>query len=203
MEKLLIVVQEQVEYILSENANIDQIAYSLAKDDIDSMHRSLTIMLNDMTQKSEIIAKYEPEVEKPINYESLSSIKVDSKNWVKTVLQLLSLVFEINLRPKVESKVKAILKWSKEWRQSENAKVGSIDSIPDDVYGQEIELCKTPTQSLKTIEDSKNKMISIVRTFTANLKIIKYFKLKIILCNENELTISLLYKDNISLKSLT
>ena len=172
LEKLLIVVQEQMGYLNSDNVNLDRIAYNMVKSDINSLYQNLTIMLDDMTQKSKIIAKNEPEVEKPISYESLSSIKVDSKNWVKTVLQLLSLVFEINLRPKVETKVKAILKWSKDWGKSEKAKVGSVDLIPEEVYGQEIELCKIPTQSLKNVKDLEIKVQNMARNTTANQKVI-------------------------------
>ena len=80
MEKLLIVVQEQMGYLSSDNVNLDRIAYKMVKNDINSLYQSLTIMLDEITQKSKIIAKNEPEVEKPISYESLSSIKVDSKN---------------------------------------------------------------------------------------------------------------------------
>ena len=49
-------------------------------------------------------------------------------------------IFEVNLKPKIESKVKMILNSNKALSQSENKKINIVDSVPDEIYGREIEL---------------------------------------------------------------
>ena len=58
LERLLVVVQEQMEYLVSENANKDMVAYSSIKEKLEEEYGDLKNTLNDMTVKAkQIITK--------------------------------------------------------------------------------------------------------------------------------------------------
>ena len=140
LEKLLIVVQEQMGYMESDNFKLDQMEYSLDKEDIHIEFKSLTNKLNVMTEMSETIIYNKKGDEKVVDIGYLHRFKDFSEDCVQAVVRLLNLCNEINLKPKVESKVKTILNLNKTLSKNENKNINIIDSVPNEIYGQEIEL---------------------------------------------------------------
>ena len=156
LERLLVVVQEQMEYLISEIANKDMIAYSNIKEKFEEEYGDLKNTLNDMTVKAKQITTKKTETSKAPKYEPLSFVMSDSDKWIKSILRLLRLIFEANMKSEIESKLKSILNWSAGIDQyKEESKSRSVYSVPDEIYGKEFELWKIPTQTLKKSEGAR------------------------------------------------
>ena len=75
LERLLVVVQEQMEYLTSENDNKDMVAYSNIKEKLEEEYVDLKNTLNDMTVKAKQITT---KTSKAPKYEPLSFVMPDS-----------------------------------------------------------------------------------------------------------------------------
>ena len=156
LERLLVVVQEQMEYLISENINKDMIAYSNIKEMLEVEYGDLKNILNDMTVKAKLIATKKTKTSKFPKYEPLSFVMPDSNKWIQSILNFLRLMFEANMKSEIDSKLKAILNWSAGIEKyKEESKSSSVYSVPDEIYGKEFELCKIPTQTLKKSEGAR------------------------------------------------
>ena len=94
LERLLVVVQEQMEYLISENFNKDMVAYSNIKEKLEEEYEDLKNTLNDMTVKAKQITTNKTKTSKAPKYEPLSFVMPDSNKWIKSILELLRLIFE-------------------------------------------------------------------------------------------------------------
>ena len=150
LERLLIVIQEQMEYLMSENSNKDMIAYSNINEKFEEEYEDLKNTLNDMTVKAKQITTNKTKTSCTPKYEPLSFVMPYSEKWIQSILGLLRLMFEANMKYETDLKLKAILNWSAGIDQyKEESKSSSVYSVPDEIYGKEFELCKIPTQTLK------------------------------------------------------
>ena len=78
LERLLVVVQEQIEYLTSENDNKDMVAYSNIKEKLEEEYGDLKNTLNDMTVKAKQITIKKTKTSKAPKYEPLSFVMPDS-----------------------------------------------------------------------------------------------------------------------------
>ena len=164
LERLLVVIQEQMEYLISENANKDMFAYSNIKEKLEEEYGDLKNTLNDMIVKAKQITTMKTKTSKAPKYEPLSFVMPDSDKWIKSILGVLRLTFEANMKPEIESKLKAILNWSAGIDQyKEEYKSSSFYSVPDEIYGKELELCKIPTQTLKKVKDLQKRVQTLAK----------------------------------------
>ena len=170
LERLLVVIQEQMEYLISENSNKDMIAYSNIKEKLEEEYGNLKNTLNDMIVKATQITTKKIKASKAPKYEPLSFVMSDSDKWIKIILRLLRLIFETNMKPEIEEKLKAILNWSSGINQyKEESKSNSVYSVPDEIYGKEFELCKIPTQTLKKVKDLEKRVQNLAKVAIAYL----------------------------------
>ena len=130
------------------------VSYSNIKEKLEEEYGDLKNTLNDMTVKAKQITAKKKRSKAP-KYEPLSFVMPDSNKWIQSILGLLRLMLEANMKSEIDSKLKAILNWSAGIDQyKEETKSSSVYSIPDEIYGKEFELCKIPTQTLKKSEGS-------------------------------------------------
>ena len=153
LEKLLIVLQDQMEYLKSEDSNKDTKAYNRIKDQLDDEYSNLINSLNSITTKSKQIVVKGTKTSKISNYDNLCNIKSESENWISNILRIFQIIFEVNLKSEIESKLQSLLGWSRENREfEEETKFSSDFSSPNEIYGKDFELCKIPTQHLQKIK---------------------------------------------------
>ena len=172
LERLLVVVQEQMEYLISENVNKDIVAYSNIKEKLEEEYEDLKNTLNDMSVKAKQITTMKTKISQASKYELLSFVMPNSDKWIKSIIGLLKLMFEANMKSEIDSKLKAILNWSVGIDQyREESKSSSVYSVPDEVYGKEFELCKIPTQTLKKIKDLQKRVHKLARAAIAYQKV--------------------------------
>ena len=172
LEKLLVVLQEQMEYLISENDNKDMSEYSSIKEKLDEEYGVLKNTLNDMTVKAKQIVEKEAKTDRARQYEPLSFVKSDSEKWIQSILRVFRLVFEANMKPEIEVKLKAILNWSAGIEQyKEEFKSSSIYSIPDDIYGKEFKLCKIPIQTLKKLKELEKRVQNLAKAAISYQKV--------------------------------
>ena len=79
LERLLVVVQEQMEYLKSENTNKETAAYSNIKEKLEEEYEDLKNTLNDMTVKAKQITTKKTKTNKLPKYELLSFVMPDSE----------------------------------------------------------------------------------------------------------------------------
>ena len=172
LERLLVVVQEQMEYLISENFNKDMVAYSNIKEKLEEEYGDLKNTLNDMTVKAKQITTKKTETSKALKYEPLSFVIPDSDKWIQSIAGLLRLMFEASMKSEIDSKLKAILNWSAGIKQyKEESKSSLFYSVPDEIYGKEFELCKIPTQTLKKVKDLEKRVQTLAKTAIAYQKV--------------------------------
>ena len=149
------------------------VLYNRIKSNIESLYKSLTTILNEMTEKTIIVADNESIPDKITKFELLLSVKVDWKNWAKIVQQLLGLIFELKFKPirKEKEKVKENFNFNKNIEQSVNENIDSFDLYSNQIDEQEIRLCKIPTQSLKSLKNIESKVTNMSRVAIANQKV--------------------------------
>ena len=183
LERLLVVVQEQMEYLIGENSNKDMVAYNKIKEKLEEEYGILKNTLNDMTVKAKQITTKKTKTSKAPKYELLSFVMPDSDKWIKSILGILRLMFEASMKYEIDSKLKAILNWSVGIDQyKEESKSSSVYSVSDEIYGKEFELCKIPTQTLKKIKDLQKRVHKLARAAIAYQNVgISYFSLNDIL----------------------
>ena len=168
IERLLVVVQVQMECLISENANNDTTEYIEIKANIDEGFWSLKNILNEITVKAKQIVTKKNKTDKTLKYEPLSFVKSDSEKWKQNIFGVLRLIFEANMKSEIEVKLKTILNWSSGIEQyNEESKSNSVYSIPDEIYGKEIELCKIPTQTLKKMKELEERVQTITKAAIA------------------------------------
>ena len=82
LEKLLVVVQEQIEFLKADNPKKDMKAYRRIKERLDNEYEKLKNILDDMSDKAKkIITENENiETKRTPRYEPLSFVKKDSEN---------------------------------------------------------------------------------------------------------------------------
>ena len=166
--RLLVVVQEQMEYLNSKNTNKDMVTYTKIKEKLEEEYGDLKNTLNEMTVKAKQITANKTKASKANKYEPLSFVMSDSDKWIKSILGLLRLIFEANIKPEIEAKLKAILNWSAGIEKyKEETKSSSVYSIPDEIYGQEFELCKIPTQTFKKIKELEERVQNLAKAAIA------------------------------------
>ena len=154
---MLVVVQEQIQYVRNEDIDRDMVTYNKVKNQIDEEYSSLKSTLTDLTIKAQKIISEDRS--KAFKYESISFVSLYYEKCVSIILKLFRIIFEVNMKPEIESKLKIILKWSKGINIfKEEAKLDQSYIIPNDIYEQDIELCKIPTQTLKKIKELEKSM---------------------------------------------
>ena len=79
LERLLVVVQEQTEFIKSESSNKDVTEYIKIKAKLEEEMENLKNTLNDMTVNAKQIVAKKTITNKPPQYEPLSFVKSDYK----------------------------------------------------------------------------------------------------------------------------
>ena len=173
IERLLVVVQEQMECLKNENANNDTTEYREIKANIDEGCWNLKNILSDMTVKAEKIIAKEAKTDKTPQYELLSFVKSDSQKWIQSIFGVLRLIFEVNMKAEIEAKLKTILNWSSGIEQyNEESKSSSVYSIPNEIYGNEFELCKIPTQTLNKMKELEKRVQTLAKAAIAYKKVI-------------------------------
>ena len=156
LQRLIVVVQEQMEYLISENSNKEMVEYSKIKEKLEKEYEDLKNTLNVMNVKAKQITTKETKTSKALKYEDLTFVIPNSNKWIKSIQELLKLMFEANMKSEIESKLKAILNWSSRIDQyNEESKSSSVYSVPDEIYDKELELCKIPIQTLKKSEGAR------------------------------------------------
>ena len=172
LERLLIVLQYEMEYLESILFKFDQQESKSYKEKIKNEKDNITNDLNKMAVMSETIICNKKGDEKSVDLTNLHRFKDYSKHWVRTVFEILKLIYEINLKLKVESEVNMILNLNEELSQSENEKNNKYILIPDETYGEEIDLWKVPTQRLDNFKNWFNILQSVTKNAIANQKVV-------------------------------
>ena len=110
LEKLLIILQEQMKYLEIERENIDIVTYKKVKSQIDKEYDSLSNTLNEMTNKAKQAITSEVKTNMIPRYEPLSFVKISSDKWVESIFQILKFIFEANMKSEIELKLRTIKK---------------------------------------------------------------------------------------------
>ena len=159
LERLLVVVQEQMEFLKDDNLKKDKIAYSSIKDMLYEKFNYLKYTLKEMSMKAQQIVTEEIKAKIKPRYEPLTFVKKDSEIWMKSIQEILRMIFEVYLKVEIDEKLKVILNWSAGINQFEEENKSSLDySVPKEIYGKEFELCKIPTQTMKKVKELEKKV---------------------------------------------
>ena len=153
-----------MEYLKADNPNKDMVAYSNIEERLFKEYENLKNTLSGMSLKANQIINKEV-TERTPRYEHFTFVKLDSESWVKSIHEILRLIFEVNLQLEIDAKLKTILKWSAgidQWE--EEVKSNLVYSVPEEIYGEDIELCKIPTQTLKKVKELEKKVQILAKT---------------------------------------
>ena len=161
LENMLIVYQEQMEWVKSPESRIDIKIFNKSKGQLDEECDNLKRILSDMTVKAKQIISEEGNTNKAHKYELVSFAKSDSERCQKSILQVLRIISEINMKPEIESKLNMFLNWSE--NINEIYEFDDLDSsISNKIYGKTFELCKIPTQTLEKMKLLEKKRVQIL-----------------------------------------
>ena len=166
--------------MINGDTNKDMIAYNNIKAKLDEEYTNLKNTLNDMTVKAEQIVAKKANTDKPPKFELFSFVKSDSEKWRQNIIEVLKLIYEVNLKSEIETKLNIILNWSAGIEQyKEESKSSSVYSVPDKIYEKELKLCKIPTQTLKKLKELENRIQNIAKASIAyqKVRISYYFRL--------------------------
>ena len=148
---MLIVYQEQMEWVKSPESRIDMKIFNKFKGQLDEECDNLTSILSDMTVKAKQIINEEENTNKALKYEQVSFAESDSERCRKSILQVLRIISEINMKPEIDSKLNMFLNWSENINEIDE--FDDLDSsIFNKIYGKTFELCKIPTQTLEKMK---------------------------------------------------
>ena len=131
-----------------------------------------------MSVNAKIIATEEINAKIKPRYEPLTFVKKDSEIWMKSIQEILRMMFEINLKAEINAKLKAILNWSAGINHYEEEAKSHLDySVPDKIYGKEFKFCKIPIQTLKKIKELEKKVQILAKTVIdyQNVSIFNFF----------------------------
>ena len=78
LEKLLIILQEQMKYLEVEKESFDKSTFKKVKNQLDKEYDNLKSTLNEMTNKANQVIKSEAKTDMILRYEPLSYIKIYS-----------------------------------------------------------------------------------------------------------------------------
>ena len=136
-----------------------------------------------MTLKAKQIVEKKTKYDRPFQYETLSFIKSDYEKWIQSILGILRLMYEMNMKAEIEAKLNVILNWSAGIEQyKEESKSSSVYLVPDKIYGKEFELCKIPTQTLKKIKELEKRVQTLAEAAINYHKVrITWFSLNVML----------------------
>ena len=87
-------------------------AFKAPKTQLDDECKNLTSILNGMTIKAKKIINEEGKAKKAHKYETISFAESDSERCRKSILQVLKIIFEINMISEIESKLNLFSNWS-------------------------------------------------------------------------------------------
>ena len=165
LENMLIVYQEQIEWVNSPESRKDIAIFNKFKNQLDEECESLTSILSDMTVKAKKIIGEEGNTNKAHKYEVVSFAESDSERCRKSILQVLRIISEINMKPEIESKLNMFLNWSENINEIYEEEKEDLDSsISNKIYGKTFELCKIPTQNLEKIKLLEKKVQTLAKT---------------------------------------
>ena len=81
LERLLVVVEEQMEYLRSKEINKDIATYNKVKEQLDEVYNGLSGILNEMMMKAKRIIMKQGKISKGSKYDDLSFVKSDYEKW--------------------------------------------------------------------------------------------------------------------------
>ena len=118
-----------------------------------------------MTVKVKKIISEEGNTNKAHKYELVSFVKPDSERCRKSILQVLRIISEINMKSKIESKLNMFLNWSENINEIYEDEMEDLDSsISNKIYGKTFELCKIPTQNLEKMKLLEQRVQALAKT---------------------------------------
>ena len=147
--------------------------------------------LRDLTFNAEQISGKNTKNDKGTRYEPLLFVQLNSEKWIEGWIEILRLIYEVNMKNEIDAKLKTISNWSagiEHWE--EKNKSNSNYSVPDEIYGEYFELCKIPTLTLKKVKDLENKIHTLSRTVRYYQKV----KSLLFLLKWSTYTLKLLYR---------
>ena len=164
LERLLIVLQEQMEYLKNSDTDKDMDTQKLIKDEYDKEFYILKNSLLDLTVKAKKIIVAEEKGEKTSKYESLSFVKQDCEKCKKSILQILRFIYEINMKTEIDAKLNTILNWSEGIDQiDEENKSNFNNTVPKEIYGKKVKLCKIPIQTLNKVKELEERVHKLAK----------------------------------------
>ena len=150
LEKLLIILQEQMKFLEIEKENIDKITYSEIKCQIDGEYEDLLSILNSMINKAKQVIMSEKKTVMIKRYQSVSFVKQLTDKWVESIYKILKLIFEVNMKSEIELKLKMILNWSGIFNKyEEETKQSQVFPVQNSIYGKKFSLWRIPIQHYK------------------------------------------------------
>ena len=174
LEKKLIILDVQMEYIRDEDAGKHYYKYYKLKEDIFIEYKSLEETLSKIIQKAELINKHYIMINKEEQYESLLFVEQDSNKWIEHVLSILKMICDIRMNTEIYQLLNNILKLDKRAKKSEKEpNEYELNYIPEELYGKNFELCRFPTQVVDKIKEIEWKMKSMAKKVIEYKKVIK------------------------------
>ena len=165
LENMFIVFQEQMEWVKSPESRKNTDIFNKFKTQLDEECDSLINILSDMTVKAKKIISEEENTNKAQKYELVSFIKSDSERCRKSILQVLRIISEINMKSEIESKLNMLLNWSENINEIYEEEKEDLDySISSNIYGKTFNLCKIPTQNLEKMKLLENRVQTLAKT---------------------------------------
>ena len=154
LERLLIHLQERIEYFNIDNDKKNPDLYQKVKGLIEDNFGELNTLLESLASKWNRISQFSTKnisSNKKMKYEYLSFIKDDCDKCRNTIFNILSVIPEVWVKIESDFLLQVIVDSNEEVKLEEETKENLTSLVPDHIYGKEYQLVHIPTQSLSTI----------------------------------------------------
>ena len=152
LERLLVVVEEQMEYLRSKEVDKDTATYNQVKGQLDKKYKDLTSVLKETSINGQRIVINQEKFDNNLKYDCLSFVFTNWEKWKNYIMDIFRIIFEVNMKSEIEAKLQTLLLWSREVYvdeedEKEQEKYTILDSVSSKIYGKTFKLCKIPIQS--------------------------------------------------------
>ena len=161
LERLLIHLQEKIEYFNIDSDKKNPDLYQKVKGLIEDNFGELNTLLESLSSKCfrvNLLNTKTISSNNKMKYENLTFIKDDCDKCRNTIFNILSMIPEVCVKIESDSLIQVIIDSNGGVSLEEETKENLTSSVPDDIYEKEYHLVHIPTQSLIQFKEFENKI---------------------------------------------